>query len=481
MPKVEIDYSNTIIYKITCKDPNIKDVYVGHTTNFVQRKHAHKQSCINVKSLNHNCKLYQVIRNNGGWSNWCMEIVHFCNCKDHYEARKKEQEYFELLHATLNSIEPMPKPKSIPEKNIKENIPKQIYYCDICKVKFQNLNLMEIHNKTNKHIKKKLSTELSTEGSYKYHCILCDYNTSRKSQYTRHLNTPKHAENNKTATKTDKKEQPHICGYCKKEYKERTGLWRHKKKCTFINENTQIVINDDYNNDDNDNDNNSDHGDNGNTVKKENNPQMDVLINLFQEQLKENKELKELIIEQQKKILEMGVGTNITNNNITQNNNKFNLNVFLNETCKDALNLSDFLESLILSLTDFENFGPLGYCGGISNILVKGLNNLDISKRPIHCSDLKREVIHVKNNDTWHKDDDKQQMIKAIKAIEHKNVKQMSLWAKANPEYKDPNHKKSDLYTKLIDQSLGDTDKEKAMKNYNKIIRTVAKEILVDK
>jgi len=162
-------------------------------------------------------------------------------------------------------------------------------------------------------------------------------------------------------------------------------------------------------------------------------------------------------------------------------NNKFNLNVFLNETCKDALNLSDFLESLILTLTDFENFGPLGYCGGISNILVKGLNNLDISKRPIHCSDLKREVIHIKNNDTWHKDDDKQQMIKAIKAIEHKNVKQMSLWAKANPEYKDPNHKKSDLYTKLIDQSLGETDKDKALKNYNKIIRTVAKEILVDK
>jgi len=210
-------------------------------------------------------------------------------------------------------------------------------------------------------------------------------------------------------------------------------------------------------------------------------PQMEILINLFQEQLKENKELKELIIEQQKKILEMGPGTtnNITNNNTM--NNKFNLNVFLNETCKDALNLSDFLESLILTLTDFENFGPLGYCGGISNILVNGLNKLDISKRPIHCSDLKREVIHIKNNDTWHKDDDKQQMIKAIKAIEHKNVKQMSLWAKANPEYKDPNHKKSDLYTKLIDQSLGETDKEKALKNYNKIIRTVAKEVLVDK
>ena len=111
MPKNEIDYSNTIIYKITCKDPSINDVYVGHTTNFVQRKHAHKQCCKNDKASNYKCKLYDVIRNNGGWENWNMEIINFFNCHDHYEARQKEQEYFILLNATLNSIEPMPKPK----------------------------------------------------------------------------------------------------------------------------------------------------------------------------------------------------------------------------------------------------------------------------------------------------------------------------------------------------------------------------------
>ena len=113
MPKTVIDYSNTIIYKITCKDTNDPDVYVGHTTNFVQRKHAHKQSCINNKSPNYNCKLYEVIRNKGGWNNWKMEIINFFECKDHYEARKKEQEYFISLNATLNSIEPMPTPTSI--------------------------------------------------------------------------------------------------------------------------------------------------------------------------------------------------------------------------------------------------------------------------------------------------------------------------------------------------------------------------------
>jgi hypothetical protein len=123
MPKNEIDYSNTIIYKITCKDKNITEVYVGHTTNFVQRKQAHKSSCINIKTPNYKCKLYTVIRANGGWNNWHMEIINFFNCKDHYEATQKEQEYFILLNATLNSIEPCPQPKYVVPKE------KKILFC----------------------------------------------------------------------------------------------------------------------------------------------------------------------------------------------------------------------------------------------------------------------------------------------------------------------------------------------------------------
>ena len=304
-------------------------------------------------------------------------------------------------------------------------------------------------------------------------CEKCCFITHNKKDYNRHMLTAKHAkihqmETNGNILETNgnqktpilpQKTPEHICKKCDKAFISRNGLWKHKKKCEIKQpENITITIEEE---------------------QSENTFSGDFIIEL----LKQNQEFKELIIEQNKQMLEISKDRNITNNNtnITQNNNKFNLNVFLNETCKDALNLSDFLESLILTLTDFENFGPLGYCGGISNILVNGLNKLDISKRPIHCSDLKREVIHIKNNDTWHKDENKEQMIKAIKAIEHKNIKQMSLWGKANPEYKDPNHKKSDLYTKLIDNSLCETDKEKALKNYNKIIRTVAKEILVDK
>jgi hypothetical protein len=256
------------------------------------------------------------------------------------------------------------------------------------------------------------------------------------------------------------KSSKNVCE-CGKEFSNRQNLYRHKKKCDSKPENITMTV-----------------------EEPEPHPGNNQYSgDLILELLKQNQEFKELIIEQNKQMLEMSKERSIittNSNNVTQNNN-FNLQVFLNETCKDALNLSDFLESLILTLTDFENFGPLGYCGGITNILVNGLNKLDITKRPIHCSDLKREVIHVKNNDAWHKDQDKEQMIKAIKAIEHKNIKQMSLWGKANPEYKDPTSKKSDLYTKMIDNSLGESDKEKAQKNYNKIIRSVAKEILVDK
>jgi hypothetical protein len=298
-----------------------------------------------------------------------------------------------------------------------------------------------------------------------YSCEFCDYNTSRKSQYDRHVKTSKHQNVTTSVTnETEKVPKEYTC-ICGNLFNNRTTLWRHKKKCDATKQSENIIMN-----------------------IEDDKSSAEFDAEMIIELLKQNQEFKELILEQNKQmmeqnkqILELSKDRNVTNNITQNNNNKFNLNVFLNETCKDALNLSEFLESLILTLTDFENFGPLGYCGGISNILVNGLNKLDISKRPIHCSDLKREVIHIKNNDTWHKDDDKEQMIKAIKAIEHKNIKQMSLWGKANPEYKDPNHKKSDLYTKLIDQSLCDTDKVKALKNYNKIIRTVAKEILVDK
>ena len=186
MPKVIIDYSNTIIYKITCKDKNVTDIYVGHTTNFVQRKHAHKQGCINNTSP----KVYDVIRNNGGWSNWVMEIINFFNCKNLYEAKQYEQEYFISLHATLNSVEPL-SIKSTP--------------------KIQPL-----------------ITENNEDIIKEYFCKNCNYTCDLKQHYKQHCLSKKHNSNIENINIDNSLKFNCKCG---KIYKDRSGLWKHLKLC----------------------------------------------------------------------------------------------------------------------------------------------------------------------------------------------------------------------------------------------------------
>ena len=198
-PKSEIDYSNTIIYKITCKDTGVKELYVGHTTNFVQRKHAHKQSCMNPKSTNHTCKLYSIIREHGGWKNWIMEIIHFFNCNNQCEARTKEQEYFILLNATLNSIEPMPSGKPLAK-----------------------------HKEPVKILPDVIEPPKVT---HKFYCINCNYNTCNSADYTKHVSTRKHQTRTGPANFTQKNAEPFICNTCNKGYKARNSLWYHQQKC----------------------------------------------------------------------------------------------------------------------------------------------------------------------------------------------------------------------------------------------------------
>ena len=206
MPKVDIDYSNTLFYKIYCIDPSINDMYIGHTTNFVQRKHAHKQGCKNTKSSNYNCKLYNFIRANKGWDNWNMEIIAFHNCEDHYSARKIEQKYFEQYNATLNSLAPLPPPK-----------PKPIVYVKKEKVKLAN------HKNTNG----------------KYNCETCDYNTSKNSDYVKHLTTKKHTIRTSDLFSSQKSQQKQYGCMCGKIFKHASSLWNHKQKCTYNNESNE--------------------------------------------------------------------------------------------------------------------------------------------------------------------------------------------------------------------------------------------------
>ena len=209
----EIDYSNTIIYKISCKDENVKDLYVGHTTNFVQRKQAHKYSCINKESAYNNSKVYNVIRANGGWNNWSMDIVNFYNCRNLSEAREKEQEYYISLKATLNSVEPFPNPIDKKERNNIKKVQKE------------------------KKIQEKDLVENITILTSKHACNYCTVVCSRASEYVRHLLTRKHIANEndmKMRVRTAIKQ--YKCCKCNKIYVTHGGLWKHMKKCGIVKE-----------------------------------------------------------------------------------------------------------------------------------------------------------------------------------------------------------------------------------------------------
>ena len=298
-----------------------------------------------------------------------------------------------------------------------------------------------------------------------YFCLNCNYNTSSKKDYKKHISTTKH----KNITEMNKLSPKNpldllCCKYCNKEYNVRNSLWYHEKKCKITEEISNLST-------------------------EENVLIPEVNQNKTEEELKELKNMFMKMIEinqdLQKQIIELAKETkSVTNNNNTTNNttnNKFNLNIFLNEKCKDAFNITDFISNINVGFKDFENFGTLGYVSSINNIFIRELKELDVYKRPIHCSDLKREVIHVKDNDTWVKDDEKKHMKRAIKLIEHKNIKLIPDWVKANPAAEDYTSKKHDEYNKMLYNVMGEMEDEDNERNYEKIIRNVSKEILIDK
>jgi hypothetical protein len=301
-----------------------------------------------------------------------------------------------------------------------------------------------------------------------FYCEKCDYKCSKKQHFKQHLLTSKHKNDMKNDKKISENSEDLYKCECGKKYSHQSNLSRHIKKCAKfqkLNEENISFTTEEIE-----------------EKSEEENPMNATMI---LELLKQNNEFKELIIEQNKKILELVTSSNVTNNNNitnnTTNNNKFNLNIFLNEKCKDAFNITDFINGIDVGFKDFENFGRLGYISSISNIFIRELKGLDVYKRPIHCSDLKREVIHVKDNNTWIKDEEKQQMKRAIKLIEHKNVKLIPDWVKANPDSQDYSSKKHDEYNKMLDNVMGEMEDEDNERNYEKIIRNVAKEILIDK
>jgi hypothetical protein len=201
-------------------------------------------------------------------------------------------------------------------------------------------------------------------------------------------------------------------------------------------------------------------------------PMTSIMLNL----LNQNAELQKIILEQSKE-------TKVTNTNIINNTtNNFSLNVFLNEKCKDAITLKDFVDGLEVRLKDLEETAQIGYSEGVSRIFIKGLNELEVNKRPIHCSDAKRETLYIKDNNEWKKEDDnKTELTKAIKIIGKKNMMQIFEWQKKHPEYNDPDSKENDKYQKMIMNAMSGSTTEEQENNMKKIIKNVSKNVVIDK
>ena len=298
--------------------------------------------------------------------------------------------------------------------------------------------------------------------SAKFICTICDYNASKKSSYDKHLSTSKHVTRyKKIQESTEKLPKVAYDAYkcsCDKVFKYHSGLWRHKKIC---GQQKQCDVK--Y------------HEKLPEKMSEKELTDKDIIKMLIQE----NSEFKNLILE----ILKKDTLNVTNNNNINNSHNKtFNLQIFLNEECKDALNISEFVSSIKVELEDLEATGRLGYVEGVSRIMNKNLKDLDISKRPIHCSDLKREVLYIKNDDQWTKEEETKPILKkAIKQVAMENIKKIGEWKNKHPGCTDADYKKNDMYLKIVGNSMSGITTEEQVKNIDKIISKVAKEAIIDK
>jgi predicted GIY-YIG superfamily endonuclease len=391
MPKREIDYSNTIIYKLICKDKSTEETYIGHTTNFVQRKYIHKTACAkgwNVSTTSPELvNIYSTILRHGGWSNWDMIDIAKCACKDKKEAIQKENEYRSVLR----------------------------------------------HEKKPGDSEENLSTK--QEQTSKYFCEACKYNTKNRTDFAKHEMTSKHKANLSKHVSTVEPVDA--------EYKL-TGKESMKE---ILSE-----------------------------VIRQNNQQNASFIENFTENFTEK--FMEKFMEMSKQS-SPSITNNTTNNNTV--NNQFNLNVFLNEKCKNALNLADFINTLHVQVSDLVNTGKVGFVEGITTILLNKLRAVDIYKRPLHCTDVKREIVYVKNANIWEKEsDDKTNMKRLVNIVARKNLAQLSRWAEENPDFLVLDSNAYNEYIQIGMNSTGGTV-EQQEKNIEKVITNVLKSVAIDK
>jgi hypothetical protein len=392
MPKVKMDYSNTIIYKIFCKDTNIKESYVGHTTNLVKRKSQHKATCKNTFPNN---KLYSYIRSHGGWDNWEIIILDNINCKNVEEARKVEQSYIDTHNSELNT---------------------GTAYCG-------------------KDKKENNENDYTYKEPTVFICECCNYKCSSKCNLNKHLATQKHKKTETVMNGNDlgnKKDENalnkifHSC-LCGKKYNQKFSLLRHQKTCDY--QETVCV-----------------------EIQKPNEETGQVVALLMEQNkilMEQNKEHRQQAKEHKQELIELlekkDKNVEFLSNTIkdmipkmgsnNNNTNQFNINMFLNEECKDAINMSDFIKSIQVSIDQLQYTTNNGLDKGITKVIMDNMNKLSKYERPLHCSDLKRETIYIKDDDKWEKDTHKDKLKKAINKTSNKNYSALCEWTSENPGF----------------------------------------------
>ena len=312
-------------------------------------------------------------------------------------------------------------------------------------------------------------------------CSICDFECSKQSDYARHITTAKHIRRTNTNYFTQENAIINLftC-HCGKEYKHQSSLWNHKKKCSQITIDNSVLENTFTP-----------------TIEPSGNTMQLLDVNIVLELLKQNQEFKELLIEQNKQMMELskennsnmmeiagkiGNTTNNTNSHCNNNNNtQFNLQVFLNEKCKDAVCISDFIKDISVSFQQLENIGKNGYVDGLVDVILSNLNKLDITKRPLHCSDIKRDTMHIKQPTEWTKDDnDNTMMTNIFRRIANKNLRTIKAWSDENPISQESGTPENEFITGVMLHSLGAVGSTQT-KMDNTVLKRIAKSVLIDK
>jgi predicted Fe-S protein YdhL (DUF1289 family) len=461
MPKIKIDYGNMIFYKVYCLNPSVKKIFIGHTTNMVQRKHVLKKQT-EVRNL----EMFDIINNNGGWKCWRIkEIEKYNDCKTHADILMREKYHYDILENLILSGQHEVKKIKKEDQYLDIDKANNNYKCEYCEYECEQKKHFQQHIGTRKHHEMVAFIEMMNE--YKEKVI---ENVKFSSEKIENASS----ENASQITDSEKKE--YKCIACGKIYKNMSGLCKHrhicKKKLLQKIQQKEAVSKTIHNECDCD----IESTELMNAAAMPDKEKDEIIIQL----LKDNESMKTFMKEQNNMLKEMmrqintnGSSTITTTNNIKQ---KFNINIFLNEQCKDAINMCDFIKSLKITFHDLEITRDKSLEESVSTIMLRGLKELDVYKRPIHCTDQKRDVMYIKDEEKWEKDDGNVKLKESIDTLSKKQMYTLKELRDSDPEIKTNDEKKDRFITTMnhVCTPIPETSGKR-------LIKTIGKEIYIDK